>query len=134
VRLWCVVLALVACSACVEGTLTPKSRLTVSFAQQIAGVDGVKQFERVESEIMFARPNTDGDVVRWRVVIDSVTVHPSNPDTEPERGDVVSSWYADGVLVEPVGSMSRLPEAFLEAGVAQECYALWDSDRKTWGW
>ena len=89
--------------ACGGVPVTPGSLLASSFAQEINGIAGVEQFERVGSELTFTHPNTDGELVQWRVVIDSATVHPSGPDAEPERGVVVSS-YADGVLVEPVGS------------------------------
>ena len=51
-----------------------------------------------------------------------------------DPGHVVSSWYADGELIEPLGSMSRLPDAFLDAGIAQDCYALWDEETGRWGW
>jgi len=134
VRVWCLVITVGLLSACGGVPETPGSRLESSFAQQINGIAGVEQFERVASELMFRHPNTDGELVQWRVAIDSATVHPSGPDAEPERGDVVSSWYADGVLVEPVGSMSRLPNVFLESGVAQQCYAFWDSEVEAWGW
>ena len=52
----------------------------------------------------------------------------------PTQGNVISSWYADGELIEPLGSMSRLPDAFLNAGIAQDCWALWDADAGRWGW
>ncbi len=133
-RVWCATAALIVSAACGGGADTPESLLEMSFAKQIAGVVGVAHFERVESEMTFTHPNTNGDIVQWRVVLDSASVHPTDSGTEPERGDVLSSWYADGILVEPIGSMSRLPQAFLETGVAQECYALWDSDAGVWGW
>ncbi|MFL2433946.1 MAG: hypothetical protein ACJ0H0_03480 [Vicinamibacterales bacterium] len=133
-RVWRAITALVVCSACGGVPDTPESLLERSFAQQIAGVGGVDHFEWVASEMTFTHPNADGDVVEWRVVLDSSTVHRGESGTEPERGDVVSTWYADGILVEPIGSISRLPDAFLETGVAQECYALWDQDAGVWGW
>ena len=133
-RVWCLVVTGGLLVACGVVPATPGLLLESSFAQQINGIAGVEQVERVGSELTFTHPNTDGELVQWRVVIDSATVHPSGPDAEPERGDVVSSWYADGVLVEPVGSMSRLPDVFLETGVAQQCYALWDSEAGAWEW
>ena len=133
-RVWCAIAPLIVCAACGLVADTPESLLEMSFARQIAGVVGVEQFDRVASEMTFTHPNTNGDIVQWRVVLDSASVHPTDSGTEPERGDVLSSWYADGILVEPIGSMSRLPQAFLETGVAQECYALWDSDAGVWRW
>ena len=133
-RVWCAIASLIVCAACGGVADTPESLLEMSFARQIAGVDGVEHFERVASEMTFTYPNTDGAIVEWRVVLESASVPPADSGVEPERGDVVSSWYADGILVEPIGSMSRLPEAFLETGVAQECYALWDPDAGVWGW
>ena len=133
-RVWCAIASLIVCAACGGVADTPESLLEMSFAGQIAGVAGVAHFERVESEMTFTHPNTNGDIVQWRVGLDSVSLHPTDSGTEPERGDVLSSWYAAGILVEPIGSMSRLPQAFLETGVAQECYALWDSDAGVWGW
>ena len=133
-RLRCVIVAFVLCSACEGVSDTPESLLETSFAQQVAGVNAVEQFERVAKELTFAHPNADGEIIHWQVVIDSVAVHPGGADVEPERGDVGSSWYADGVLIEPIGSMSRLPAAFLQSGVAQQCYALWDSEVGAWGW
>ena len=133
-RVWCLIVTLILGSGCGDVPETPESRLQSSFVQQIAGVDGVEQFKRTASELTFTHPNADGELVQWRIVIDSATVHPVGADAEPERGDVVSSWYADGVLVVPIGSMARLPETFLETGVAQQCYALWDSEVGAWGW
>ena len=120
--------------ACEEAVESPVSLLRSSFADQIAGVSGVDAFARNGQELTFTHLNFDGDGVAWRVVIDSVVVDPEDPDLEPVRGDIVSSWYADGMLVEALGSMSRLPDAFLEAGLAQQCYALWDTGAVEWGW
>ena len=51
----------------------------------------------------------------------------------PCRGTFVSSWYADGELIEPIGSMSRLPDEIFDAGIAQDCWALWDAEQRVLG-
>ncbi len=107
--------------------------LKTSFAEQIQGVTGVEAFARTGDELTFAYPNTDGEPVSWRVTIDSVVLD-AEGEEPPAKGDVFSSWYADGELVEFLGSMSRLPDPILETGVAQECYALWEVEVGEWGW
>ena len=54
--------------------------------------------------------------MRWRVAVESATIAPPDVDGAPVQGRVVSSWRADGELIEPLGSMSRLPDAFLRGG------------------
>ena len=107
--------------------------LKASFAAQIESVASVGAFERDGDALAFTETRADGDEVRWRVTIDSAVVAPPAGNA-PVQGHVVSSWYADGELVEPLGSMSRLPDAFLEAGIAQECYGLWDAEAGAWDW
>ena len=49
---------------------------------------------------------------------------------------MTSSWYRDGERIEPDYSimMSMLPNEFGEAGMAQECYALWEEAESRWDW
>ena len=65
--------------------------------------------------------------------IDSAVLEPRD-EPVPYEGHILSSWYRDGELIEPLSSMSRLPDAFLDSGVAQECYALWDTESNAWDW
>ena len=119
------------CAAAVEPTA---DNLRASFAAQIDSIESVSGVERTGDSLTFAETQADGAEVQWRVVIDSAAVEPPAVDGAPIQGNVLSSWYADGELIEPLGSMSRLPEAFLEAGIAQDCWALWDAEAGRWGW
>lgn len=109
-----------------------EENLKTSFAEQIESVGSVEGLEREGDAIRFTERRTEGDDVSWRVTIDSVSI--VRPGGAPVQGAVSASWYADGQLIEPIGTMSRLPVAFLEAGVAQECYALWDDNAGAWDW
>ncbi len=108
--------------------------LRSSFAEQIASVDGVEDFERDGDELTFSGPDGRGGTGNWRVRIDSVALEPGPDEQVPYQGHVLSSWRRDGELIEPLGSMSGLPEAFLDTGVAQDCYALWDTASHAWDW
>ena len=121
----------VACAAAVEPTA---DSLKASFAAQIDGIASVSGIERTGDALTFTETQSDGAEVSWRVTIDSTVIEPPAVDGAPIQGNVVSSWYADGELIEPLGSMSRLPDAFLDAGIAQDCWALWDADAGRWGW
>ena len=104
-----------------------------SFAERIASVDGVADFERAGDELTFSGPDGRGGTGNWRVRIDSAVLEPRD-EPVPYEGHILSSWYRDGELIEPLSSMSRLPDAFLDSGVAQECYALWDTESNAWDW
>ena len=119
------------CAAAVE---PGAESLKASFAAQIEGIASVGAVERTGDTLSFTETRADGAEVRWRVAVDSATIAPAAVDGAPVQGHVVSSWRADGELIEPLGSMSRLPDAFLEAGIAQECWALWDAETGRWGW
>lgn len=122
------VLSLIAACAVEPG----EENLKTSFAEQIGSVGSVEELQREGDAIRFIERRADGDDVSWRVTIDSVSI--VRPGGAPVQGAVSASWYADGQLIEPIGRMSRLPVAFLEAGVAQECYALWDDNAAAWDW
>ncbi|MCY4659942.1 MAG: hypothetical protein OXF93_09040 [Acidobacteria bacterium] len=108
--------------------------LKASFAAQIEGIASVSGFARTGDELTFTQ-NPEGDAaVAWRVTIDSVSLEPRPDDAVPVQGNVISSWYADGELVEPIGSIYTLPDEFFDAGLAQDCWALWDAEQATWGW
>ena len=71
---------------------------------------------------------------RWRVRIDSAVLEPQTSERNPFKGSVESSWFADGEIQLSSGSFSGLPEGFLDMGVGQECYALWDAEKMQWSW
>lgn len=129
--LWAVAAAAAGCAAAVEPTA---DNLRASFAAQIDSVESVSGVEQTGDTLTFAETQDDGTEVQWRVVIDSAVVEPPAVDGAPTQGNVLSSWYADGEPIEPLGSMSRLPDAFLDAGIAQDCWALWDAEAGQWGW
>ena len=111
-----------------------EDNLKASFAAEIAAVASVGGVERNGDALTFVETREDGAEVRWLVVIDSAAIAEPAAEGAPIQGRVVSSWYADGESIEPLGSMSRLPAAFLDAGIAQDCYALWDAETGRWGW
>ncbi len=106
--------------------------LVSSFGEQIAAVDGVTDFEHDGAELTFMGPDGQDGIASWRVSITSTEL--LSNEGRPIEGHVASSWYRDGELIEPVGTMSMLPDVFLEAGIAQACYALWDEDEGRWDW
>ena len=106
--------------------------LVSSFGEQIAAVDGVTDFEHEGSEITFMGPDGRDGIAAWRIRIESTELVEN--DGRPLEGHVVSSWYRDGELVEMMGSMYTLPQAFFDTGLAQECYALWDEASNAWDW
>ena len=106
--------------------------LVSSFAEQIAAVEGVTDFERDGDELTFMGPDGQDGIASWRIRVESTELVPG--DGRPLEGHVVSSWYRDGELVEMMGSMYTLPEAFFDTGLAQECYALWDEAESRWDW
>ena len=129
--LWVIAALAAGCAAAVE---PGADNLQASFAAQIESVESVSGTERTGDTLSFTETQADGTAVQWRVTIDSAVVDAPAVDGAPTQGHVVSSWYADGELIEPLGSMSRLPDAFLDAGIAQDCYALWDTEAGRWGW
>ncbi len=129
--LWIVVALAAGCAAAVEPT---EDNLRASFAAQIDSIESVSGVEHTGDTLTFTEMQADETQVQWRVVIASAMVEPPAVEGAPTQGNIVSSWYADGELIEPLGSMSRLPDAFLNAGIAQDCWALWDADAGRWGW
>ena len=123
--------AAVGCAAAVEPGV---DNLKASFAAQIDSIGPVSGVEQTGDTLTFTETQADGTEVQWRVAIDSAVIEEPAVEGAPTQGHVVSSWYADGELIEPLGSMSRLPDAFLNAGIAQDCWALWDADAGRWGW
>jgi hypothetical protein len=125
--------AVAAAMAC--GGVTPgEQNLRDSFAEQIASVGFVRNFERHGDEMTFRAPYEANAEVEWRVRIDSTMVEPNDDDRQPFKGTVKSSWYAGGKLIEPRGRNADLPSDFLDKGLAQDCYAFWDAASRKWGW
>ncbi len=106
--------------------------LVSSFGEQIVAVEGVTDFEQNGNELTFMGPDGQDGLASWQVRIESAELVSS--DGRPLEGHVVSSWYRDGELIEPIGTIYTLPEAFFDTGIAQECYALWDADSNRWDW
>ena len=129
--IWAVAAVAAGCAAATE---PGADNLKASFTAQVERVASVSAAERTGDELTFTETQADGAEVQWRVTIDSAVVEEPAVEGAPTQGHVVSSWYADGELIEPLGSMSRLPDTFLETGIAQECYALWDEETGRWGW
>ena len=111
-----------------------EENLKASFAAQIEAVATVTSFERTGDDLTFTQVREGDTDVSWRVTIESVALEPRPDEAVPVQGRVVSSWYADGELIEPIGSIYTLPEEFFDAGLAQECWALWDAENAVWGW
>ncbi len=108
--------------------------LKASFAAQIEEIASISGFARTGDELTFTQSREGDSDIAWRVTIDSVSLEPRPDEAVPVQGNVVSSWYADGELVEPIGSIYTLPDEFFDAGLAQDCWALWDAEQATWGW
>ena len=117
----------------VEPEPTPET-LIESFAQQVSSVGMVGNFEHEGDELTFSGPDSAGGQAAWLVHVDSAVVEAHEDENMPFRGLVQSSWYADGRLIEPTGSISNLPSEFLGAGIAQDCWGLWDAATHRWTW
>jgi hypothetical protein len=120
-------------SACGDGTPSA-SALRDSFAAQLTANRFVSNVQHDGDTITFSRLATDGRVAAWRIVIDSAEVEPNDDPSLPYKGTITSSWYADGQLVRPSGRESNLPVELTSNGLAQECWALWNSASGRWEW
>jgi hypothetical protein len=110
-----------------------------SFAQQLGSNKYIKDYQRNGDDLTFSGPGAEGGEAKWRVHIDSAAVEPntdqrSNPQAQPYKGVVKSSWYSDGKLVRPRGSESNLPVELISNGLGQECWAYWNTANKRWSW
>ena len=132
-------LALVAGLACAEPMDEPnEDSLKASFVAQIEADEYVSDLNVYGDEIHFARRDGSGEHVEWQVRIDSLSVEPWAGDEADVAGHVVSGWSVAGrpvtVAVGPNGFVTDMPVWVLDAGLAPECWALWDEESKTWGW
>ena len=121
-------------TSCASQRTPNEANLRTSFVEQIARVEAVSEVIIGDGGFQFVHPNTDGEPVTWRVAFQTIILVPPSSNNGVYHGEVESAWYADGELVEPVGSMSRLPNSFLEVGIAQQCYAIWFEEEQRWDW
>ncbi|OLC48001.1 MAG: hypothetical protein AUH43_10520 [Acidobacteria bacterium 13_1_40CM_65_14] len=125
--------ALAACRAA-----APQQRLEQqlrdSFVQQIVSTGIVRDFQRNGDTLSFsARYGKELDA-KWRVHIDSAAIEAGVDGTAKDKGVVKSSWYVNGEPIHRRGDQSDLPLPFLDNGIAQECWAFWDSRSHQWSW
>jgi hypothetical protein len=132
---WVLAVAFAALASACASSADPNDRnLRDSFAEQIASVGFVKNFERRGDELTFRAPYEDKAEVSWRVRIDSAKVEPNDDQAQPFKGTVKSSWYADEKLIEPGDSFTGLPSDFVTKGLAQDCWAFWVAATRQWSW
>jgi hypothetical protein len=108
--------------------------LRESFAQQVASISFVRDFQRNGDELGFSGPYGAETDAKWRVLIESAVIEPQDDEKQPYKGTITSSWYVNGRLIQPRGSYSDLPSEFLDKGVSQHCWAFWEKSTKRWGW
>jgi len=76
-----------------------------------------------------------GGTAAWLVRIERSFVESNEFDPiAPYQGRITSEWVADRAIVECLGSMTALPQEFLDRGVGQECWAYWLAAEKRWDW
>jgi hypothetical protein len=121
-------LALFGCRA------APEQQLKDSFVQQIASSGIVRDFQQKDDEILFTAKYGERPDAKWRVHVDSTSIEPDTDGTTPHKGQVKSSWSVNGEPIRPRGDQSDLPLAFLDRGIAQECWAFWDKSQRQWSW
>lgn len=119
-------------SACARPPAT--DGLRDSFATQLAANTFVSDFQHNGDNMTFKAPRPDGEKAIWRVHITSAVVEKQDDAKQPYKGTVTSSWFVDGEEIAPKGSDSNLPIELTSNGLAQECWAFWDADRKQWSW
>ncbi len=127
-------LAVVVVAGCGGGTAFSEDGLTESFAQQIATIELVNEFERRDRKLTFVREDAGGLDVAWRVHIEFTAIEPYDDAATPYRGIVRSSWFADDRLVTHTDTTSRLPAWVLDTGVSQDCWAWWVEETQQWDW
>jgi hypothetical protein len=127
-------LALVACRAAPGQQAAPEQQLKDSFVKQIASNGIVRDFQQKGDEVLFTAKYGEHPDAKWRVHVDSASIERGADGTTPVKGLVKSSWYVDGEQIRPRGDQSDLPLAFLDQGIAQECWAFWDKSTNQWSW
>ena len=112
----------------------PEQQLKDSFVQQIASSGIVRDFQQKADEVLFAAKYGERLDAKWRVHVDSASIERDADGTTPYKGVIKSSWYVNGEQIRPRGDQSDLPLAFLDKGIAQECWAFWDKRNHQWSW
>ena len=107
--------------------------LRLSFMRQIESVPGVRDIDYAEDGLRFVGPDASGDEASWRVVIDDVQIE-TQPDGSPYRGNISSRWHRDDAEIAALPNAPTLPEPYLEWGLSQTCFALWDVVDQRWSW
>jgi hypothetical protein len=120
-------------SACGSGR-PGEAELRDSFAAQLAANSFARDVQRNGDEITFSGPAVAGGTGNWRVVVDSAVIEVNEDPARPYKGTVTSSWYSDGQLVTFSGRESNLPVELTSNGLAQECWALWNTASARWEW
>ena len=127
-------IAAVALAGCARAQADEES-LRNSFAGQIETSSFITDFSRDGDRLSFTGPDGGGGTAAWRVRVDSLLVEPNAYDDDrPYQGRITSEWYANGELVEYLGTMTALPTEFLDRGLGQECWAYWMEDEGRWDW
>ena len=110
--------------------------LRASFIAQIESIDLVAGLEADGDEVRFVRPDGSGQDVAWRVRIDSLEVE--SGEGAQVLGHILSAWSANGrpitVWEGSTGLQTDMPLWVLDAGLATDCWALWDEEAKAWSW
>jgi len=137
-RPWILVICLSASALAACRAAAPEQRreqqLRDSFAGQIASTAIVRDFRRDGDTVSFTARHGSQLDAKWRVHIDSVAIEHQKGEATPSRGIVKSSWSVNGEPIRPRGDQSDLPLPFLDNGLAQECWAAWDSRSHQWSW
>ena len=141
-QVWRVTLATglaVAAAGCAASVPEPDvDSLRASFIAQIQSNDLVQDLQVEGDEVRFAVPDGSGEDIDWRVRIDALDVEGTGEEGGQILGHVLSTWTIAGrpVSVEmgPQGLVTDMPHWVLDAGLAPECWALWDDEGEAWGW
>ena len=133
-RKYVLVVCLSGLGAMACGAASPERTLRDSFLQQVGSSPGVTNLDRKADEVAFTAQHGEKLDAAWRVKIDSSSIEFEADGTTPTKGGVKSTWFADGEPIRPRGSQSDLPLRFLDNGVAQECWAVWDRKTGKWSW
>ncbi len=127
--------ALLACGAPMDEP--NEDSLKASFVARIEADEYVRDLQVYGNEIHFSRRDASRELVRWEVRIDSLSVEPWAGEEADLAGHVISAWTVAGrpVTVEagPNGLVTNMPLWVLDAGLAPECWALWDDHARAWG-
>ena len=133
-RIWPLIAMVVALAQC-AGAQADDESLRNSFAEQIATSGFVTDFSRDGDEFTFSGPDAEDQPAAWRVRITSSFVEPNLFDqVQPFQGRITAEWYVNEELVEYLGTMTALPERYLDLGIGQECWAFWEEAEQRWSW